>query len=408
MSDLVKEKDDALTEKLEDQKQNAELAQKIALQERDVTVRVTITRETKIVKTPGKAKPGSNMANAMAALGSEKKEDEKAVAENDKATEQDAAAKADKSEAEKALLAQNQKKAPQPIGKAKVTAAMLRINRSPKDDPVYLGTLRDTDVVNYYGEKDGYLEVHVGNQVGYIAAKYTDKGDRKVAESKTDAKAVDQAPEELQKLLAHDVLTAEQVADARKMIEQCPENIRGDLYEALQLKAGKAVAENELPADAAEYTNLASCMTMLGVSNPTPEQSMTSYLMQLKREQKLPDGAGMQNWGSLANAMGVSYQSLCAAGDQKSAEKTFWMKNVREQLRSGQAVMASVNNQAVRIEAVEEDGLVMTLPENGTQVASVSGFETYNGKAEQKSSGQRGMMKFDALKDNMDWVISLG
>ncbi|MBQ9242305.1 MAG: hypothetical protein IJ165_03630 [Proteobacteria bacterium] len=406
MSDLITEKkDDALTEKLEAQKQDAELAQKIS-QHSKSDVSVTVTIETKVERVN---RPRNNMANAMASLGSEKKE-EKDTAELDKKEEKDAAV----ADASAPVPEPEKKKTPEPLGKAKVTAAMLRINRSPKDDPVYLGTLRSTDVVNYYGEKDGYLEVHVGNQVGYIAAKHTDKGDKKTDAQKADeqdSKAVEQAPEPLQELLAHDSLNAEQVADARKMIEQSPESMRGDLYEELQLKAEKAVVESEEPTkDEVEYANLATCMTMLGVSNPTPGQSMTNTLMQVKREQKLPESEGMQNWGSVANAMGVNYQALNMSGDRKAEEKTFWLKNVREELRSGQAVMASVDNQAVRIEGVEQEGLVVTLPESVEQ-SQFSGFTAYNGNTtttEQKSAGQRGVLSFEALKDKMDWVISMG
>ena len=99
-------------------------------------------------------------------------------------------------------------------------------------------------------------------------------------------------------------------------------------------------------------------------------------------------------------------------GDRKAEEKTFWMKNVREELRSGQAVMASIDNQAVRIEGVEDEGLVVTLPEKAE--GTFSGFEAYNGSTtemtsnEQKSKGKRSLVTFDNLKDNADWVISLG
>ena len=71
MSDLITEKkDDALTEKLEAQKQDAELAQKIS-QHSKSDVSVTVTIETKVERVN---RPRNNMANAMASLGSEKKE----------------------------------------------------------------------------------------------------------------------------------------------------------------------------------------------------------------------------------------------------------------------------------------------------------------------------------------------
>ncbi|MBQ4358916.1 MAG: hypothetical protein II767_01530 [Proteobacteria bacterium] len=779
MSDLVKDKkEDALTQKLEAQKQDIELAQKMAQQSKSEAYASAKSSASVKVKIETIIKVGRdfNMANYLASLGSEKKEEkteELSEEHSEEKKEETAVAEASKTE-EKV-----EKKGPTPIGQAKVQTSMLRINRSPKDDPVYFGTLRDNDVVNFYGEKDGYLEVHVGNQVGYIAAKYTDQAteeDKKPAEE-ANTKAVEEAPEQLQEILSHDNLKADQVeeareiiaqtpeehraelndelqrkseeplvedtkhveavnnapehlqqllekdslkteeaaeahqmiaqtpeeyrgdlyeeiqpkvetpeientkhaeainnapqhlqelltqdslktdevADAHEMIAQTPEEYRGDLYEELQPKVEKPEIENTKPvetvnnapqhlqellgqdslktdkvadpqeiiaqtpqefrgevveelqpkveapaientkhaeainnapqhlqellgedslkadevadahemiaqtpqefrgdlyeelqpkvehpeienakhaeavnnapqplqqlltqdslkteevADAhqmiaqtpkeyrsdlfeelqpkvehpeienskhaqainnapqhlqqllgqdslkteevaearemiaqtpeeyrgdlfeelqlkaektvtegasqevAEFDNLATCMTVLGVGNPVPEQSMTNTLMQVKNDQKLADGPAMQNWGSLANAMGVDYQALNMTGDRKAEEKTFWMKNVREELRSGQAVMASIDNQAVRIEGVEDEGLVVTLPEKAE--GTFSGFETYNGSTtemasnEQKSKGKRSLVAFDNLKDNADWVISLG
>ena len=58
------------------------------------------------------------------------------------------------------------KQEPQPIGSAKVAVSALRIRTAPGKDQNYIGTLREADKVNVYGEKDGYLEIRVGDQVG--------------------------------------------------------------------------------------------------------------------------------------------------------------------------------------------------------------------------------------------------
>lgn len=98
-------------------------------------------------------------------------------------------------------------------------------------------------------------------------------------------------------------------------------------------------------------------------------------------------------------------------GDRKSLEWNFWSDVVREQLRQGHAIMTCIQNITVRIEAVDDKGLVITLPESNSVGFSGlgSGWQAYNGKAEQKGKGKRGLLTFEALSAaNLQWVIALG
>ena len=170
----------------------------------------------------------------------------------------------------------------------------------------------------------------------------------------------------------------------------------------------KATREEQTEAasndDASEFEALATSLELIGVQNPDTEKSFAAYLAQLKRDQKLPDSAGMQNWGSLANAMGVSYASLASGVDREMFDKAFWSETARAQLRDGHAVMTCIDGQAVRVEAIEEEGLVITTPDGATL-----DLESYAGKAEQKGKGQKGLLAFDKLADvNLGWVISMG
>ena len=298
------------------------------------------------------------------------------------------------------------KQEPQPIGSAKVAVSALRIRSAPGKDQNYIGTLREADKVNVYGEKDGYLEIRVGDQVGYISAEHTDyAGSQKKPLQPKDTKALDQAPAELQELLAKESLTAPEITTARNMIARCPESIRGDLYESLQAKPKMAEEkEDQKQGDINEFDALASSLELMGIQNPQTDKSFSAHLAELKRSQKLPEQGGMQNWGALANAMGVSYNALATQGDRSCLDKKFWSEMAREQIRDGHAVMACIDGQTVRIEAIEEDGLVVTLPDN-----SRVSLDSYSGKAEQKSKGKRGILGFDKLQDaNMNWVIALG
>lgn len=300
-------------------------------------------------------------------------------------------------------------------GSATVSASALNIRKGPGKDQAAIGTLRQGDKVNIYGEKDGYLEVSVGGETGYISAEYTDYAGKDKGKSikPKENKSLDQAPEALQNLLAKETLTAAELKEARDLIAQAPESARADLYEALQTKPALDEKENKdrRPESATDYANLAASLELLGVQNPAHDMSYTAYLEQLKRDQKLPDNGGMQNWGSLANAMGVNYGALCMPGDRKALEKNFWSTAAREQLRQGHAVMACIQNLAVRIEAIDEKGLVITTPESDTVgfTGLGSGWQSYNGKAEQKGKGRRGILAFESLSAaGLQWVISLG
>lgn len=300
-----------------------------------------------------------------------------------------------------------EKKAPEPIGTATVSVAALRVRTAPDKESSYIGTLRQADKVNIYAEKEGFLEVHIGDQIGYISAEHTDHAGAQKEKNLTpnEGSALQQAPEQLQELLAQESLSVAEIQSAKDMIAQCPENIRGDLNEALLAKATREeqteAASND---DASEFEALATSLELIGVQNPDTEKSFAAYLAQLKRDQKLPDSAGMQNWGSLANAMGVSYASLASGVDREMFDKAFWSETARAQLRDGHAVMTCIDGQAVRVEAIEEEGLVITTPDGATL-----DLESYAGKAEQKGKGQKGLLAFDRLADvNLGWVISMG
>ena len=438
MIDQTKDKkDDVLVQKLDAKKEDSLQAQKLAQEEQE---------RIELAKAQGadqkiKAQPDNNMANAMQPIGSAKVSTDKAEIHSEPEKRgtvigsYSAQQKVDVLERRgnelKVLVdgkigyiaadqtdfgktGDDRKQVREPTGTATVTCAALRIRRNPGDENVYLGTLRQADRVNIYGEKDGYLEVHVGDQIGYISAEFTDYAGKDKGKSvqPKEGNALEQAPDELKALLSKEALTGSEISTARTLIAACPEAIRGDLYEALQTKPSveKDAKDNIRPEEAAEFGNLASSLEMLGIQNPSSSMSYASYLAQLKRDQKLPDNGGMQNWGSLANAMGVSYEALCTQGDTKAMEQTFWSKNAREQLRNGHAVMACINNQAVRVEAVEDKGLVITLPdmENGA-VSNLAGWQSYHGKAEQKGRGRKGILSFDALKNaGVQWAISLG
>ncbi len=304
------------------------------------------------------------------------------------------------------------KVAPKPIGAAKVSVSALNVRSEAGLDQAIMGVLCQNDKVNVYGEKNGFLEIRVGDKVGYIKAEYTDFGDDQSQASK-DSDEREQVPNELKALLEKSSLSAAEMAQVRNLIAKCPESIRGDLYQSLSKKVdcGKKSAKNlyKHREDGVNLECLASALTLLGVNNPSPEMPFETYLEQVKRDQKLPGDDTMQTLGCIANAMGVSYEALCLPGDRQLLNKNFWSEIVRHEIRQGKAVMASVNGQTVRIDAVEDRGVVMTMPEEAEECSWLgAGWQKYQGQAEQLSQGKRGILAYDALVDaKMHWVVSM-
>lgn len=310
------------------------------------------------------------------------------------------------------------KAVPKPVGSVTITAHAVHVRRGPAMDQASMGVLNQADKVKVYGEKNGFLEIRVGDEVGYIAAKLTDfAGQNTVNAKKEDKKneqSIDKAPDALRNLLAKENLTGAEIAAARDMISKCPEAIRGDLFQALQTKPAyirSQKGQQKKPGvrqDGSGLENLAACMTLLGISNPSADMPFETYLEQVKRDQKLPAEGGLETWGSVANAMGVSYEALCLPGDRTAIEKSFWSEIVREQLHQGKAIMACVNHQTVRVEAVEEKGLVLTMPESINTSELGTGYAEYQGRAEQLGQGRRGILAYESLNQlELQWVLSM-
>lgn len=310
------------------------------------------------------------------------------------------------------------KAVPKPIGSATITAKAVHVRKGPGADHASMGVLNQADKVKIYGENNGFLEIRVGDEVGYIAAKMTDFDNQRAVKSpkedKKNEKALDKAPTALRDLLAREHLTGAEVASAREMIAKCPEEIRGDLYQALQTKPAYVNTQKDKQQkpgkthDGSGLENLAACMTLLGKTNPSADMPFETHLEQIKRDLKLPADGGLEAWGGIANAMGVSYEALCLPGDRTSADKGFWTEVVRQQLHQGKAVMACVNHQTVRVEAVEEKGLVLTMPDSVATSELGAGYADYQGKAAQVGQGRRGLLSFASLNQiEFQWVLSM-
>ncbi len=304
-----------------------------------------------------------------------------------------------------------------PIGSASVMVSAIHVRQGAGKDFDSLGVLSQADKVNVYGEKDGFLEIHLGDAVGYIAAEYTDYVSQAVGDKdKKSSNALAQSPEALRELMAKEDLTEAEMLQARTWIKSCPEELRGDLFEALQRKSTYEASQRRhskapvVRGDGEGLECLAACLRLLGVRNPNSELPYETYLEQVKRDQKIPGQNSMASWGAIANAMGVSYHAMCLPGDRKGLEKAFWGELIKEQLRQGNAIMASIQNHTVRVESVEEKGLVVTMPESDNQgfTGLGSGYQECRVPTIQKSNGRCGILAYESLgQASLQWVIAL-
>ena len=130
--------------------------------------------------------------------------------------------------------------------------------------------------------------------------------------------------------------------------------------------------------------------------------------MQLRHNQKLPETSGMQNWGSIANLMGLSYDALMISGCSQGLDEAFWKQTVRDALRQGKAVMAGFGHHVVRIEAICDHDLQLSTDSNdaiGEHLAGTTAAESVDAGQKHHQTIHLG---YDKLQNaGLQWVMSL-
>lgn len=140
---------------------------------------------------------------------------------------------------------------------------------------------------------------------------------------------------ELGKLLSHDRLTPEQIAQARQEIVKLPPAERSQYYLQLQSKpeyqnqrdnsTGKEKAKG---GGTCNLTSVAMCLEYLGVANPYPKLQYDDALIKLAEEQGWLDLTAHNTWRMVAKKLGVDMTTI-QSGGQKTP-RSFWEGNVRD------------------------------------------------------------------------------
>ncbi|PTA67173.1 C39 family peptidase [Deinococcus arcticus] len=191
--------------------------------------------------------------------------------------------------------------------------------------------------------------------------------------------------------------TSQQIRVARELIKLQPQSQRAELYLMLQEKTphhsqrnneslGRAV-DGDRPGGRignvmCNLTSAAMVLEQLGIENPNPEDfpQFEDYLEDLRRKyvdaryqellnsglspQKARQGSyarfhrtTMEGWGKVLGLMGASYATIPPRRD-----RAFWESTVRKHLEEGEAVMFSINGHIVRLQGMNEQGLIVDDP----------------------------------------------
>ena len=185
-----------------------------------------------------------------------------------------------------------------------------------------------------------------------------------------------ETPADLKTLMSKSVLTPEEIATARDLIEQVQDTEqRHELYLTLQGKVPYHNQRNNASKEDGQgigdsmcnLTSLAMALETLGIANPEPKHfpQFEDYLEALRVQNRLPARTSMDGWGGVAHAMGVRYQIV--GGDVKKGQsgrygKEWWEQHVLPALGQGNAATMSIGGHIVRIQGVGENGLVVDDP----------------------------------------------
>ncbi|MBZ9713610.1 C39 family peptidase [Deinococcus multiflagellatus] len=226
--------------------------------------------------------------------------------------------------------------------------------------------------------------------------------------------------------------TAQQIRVARELIKLQPQSQRAELYLILQEKTphhsqrnneslGRAVDGDRPNARIGgvmcNLTSAAMVLEQLGIENPNPEDfpQFEDYLEDLRRKyvdaryqellaaglspKKARQGSyqrfhrtTMEGWGKVLALMGASHDTIPPRRDRK-----FWESTVRKHLEEGEAVMMSINGHIVRLQGMNEQGLIVDDPYGKSVLKKNTGLA---------AKDKDGQYKHDGTKSGNDTVWS--
>jgi hypothetical protein len=179
---------------------------------------------------------------------------------------------------------------------------------------------------------------------------------------------------ELDELMSQDRLTAEQIARARELIAELPAEQRKPLLLALQDKAAylnqrdNASSQEGEDGGTCNFTSVAMVLEYLGVSNPDPTRQFEDVLIEKAGSANIKSP---ETWEKVASELGVTMTYVYSAptGEGMTISRTQW-ESVRDQhLGAGAGIVMSLRGHVVRLQGVNEAGLVVDDPYGASTLA---------------------------------------
>lgn len=178
----------------------------------------------------------------------------------------------------------------------------------------------------------------------------------------------------LESLMAKEQLTADEIAEARRLIAQEPESSQGALYEQLQVKTAYSnQRNNDTSLETADggtcaLTAVSMALSYLGVKNPYPEMDFDEALVKIATDDNLGDIKGVDCWTKVAAKLGVNNVEVFASSVKKN--RSWWESTVDDgYLRKGYGVVMSLDGHVVRLEGVADAGLVVDDPYGASKLS---------------------------------------
>jgi uncharacterized protein YgiM (DUF1202 family) len=282
-----------------------------------------------------------------------------------------------------------QQAAPNPavIDVAIVTSATLNVRSGPGTTHAILGKLKANDKVDVTGRSGDWHQVLFEGKPAFVHSGHATLKSQ-MPPSAADMLqsinlALDKAPTRLKQLMELPVLNTTEMTEARALVKTLPAGDQGNFFEVLQAKAPYASQrDNQATLNGAKIettsgnmcnlTSLAMCLQFLGVPNPHPGMQYEDALEKVRQDKKLPARTTADGWGGVAEAMGVTWGFLRSGGNLK-LQRPFWETVVRPALRSGKSVMMSITGHIVRVQGVNDAGIVVDDPYGHAQLTG-SGY----------------------------------
>nr|WP_255639268.1 C39 family peptidase [Deinococcus betulae] len=179
-------------------------------------------------------------------------------------------------------------------------------------------------------------------------------------------------------------------------------------------------------------TSAAMVLEQLGIENPDPEHfpQFEDYLEDLRRkfvdaryQELLKAGLSQkkawkgsygrfhrtmqEGWGKVLELMGASHKII-----QPSTEREFWESDIKGELSQGNAVMFSINGHIVRLQGMNEKGLIVDDPYGKSVLLKNTNLEAkYRAGKYDHDAGQSGnntVWTWDSVKQHaMLWIASV-